>query len=202
MKNEGLVARKKKRFKVVKIKEESSTLVAPRIFKIEDDREYEVNEVWVGDITYIPLNNKFLYLSVVLDVGRRKIVGWSLDDTLGSEGVTKALADAYAREGQGERVFHSDQGVQYKSFSFIDFLKSKNGIRSMSRKGNCYDNAYVETFFKSFKRELIWIKEFSSEEELKREVFQFIEIWYNRKRMHSALDYKSPLEYELEIKAA
>ena len=72
----------------------------------------------------------------------------------------------------------------------------------MSRKGNCYDNAYVETFFKSFKSELIWIKEFSSEEELKREVFEFIEIWYNRKRMHSSLDYKSPLEYELEIKAA
>ena len=118
MKSEGLIARKKKRFKVVKIKEESSTVVAPRIFKIEDDLEYGVNEIWVRDITYIPVNNKFLYLSVVLDVGRRKIVGWSLDDTLSSEGVTKALADAYAREGQGERVFHSDQGVQYKSVSF------------------------------------------------------------------------------------
>jgi transposase InsO family protein len=137
-----------------------------------------------------------------MDLKRRKLIGWSLDKTLSSRGVIKALSDARAKEGVIGKVFHSDQGVQYKSLAFRELL-SENGIQgSMSRRGNCYDNAFVETFFKSFKSELFWNQNFESEEHLRSEIFEYIESWYNRKRIHTSLDNKSPLEYELEIKAA
>ncbi len=202
MKDEGLVARKKKRFKVVSLTEEINEEVHERVFKIEDKKEIQTNEIWAGDITYIPVDNKFLYLSVVMDLKRRKILGWSIDETLSSGGVTRALNNACKNENSVGSVFHSDQGAQYKSINFRKLLKEKGIQGSMSRKGNCYDNAFVETFFKTLKSELLWNQTFRSEEHLKFEIFEYIESWYNRKRIHSSLDNKSPLEYELEIKAA
>ena len=160
MNQENLTARIKNHFKVVSLDENISIDVHERLFKIEESKELEVNEVWAGDITYIPVDNKFIYLSVVMDLCRRKIVGWSLDETLSFEGVIKALDVAYSREGTTAYLFHSDQGVQYKSIRFRKSLE-KYGIKgSMSRKGNCYDNAYVESFFKTIKRELLWNKSF------------------------------------------
>jgi putative transposase len=202
MREEGLVARKKNSFKVVTLDEEITEDVHERVFRIEDEKELKVNEVWAGDITYLPVDNKFLYLSVVMDLKRRKILGWSLDKTLSSQGVINALSDASSREGVAGKVFHSDQGVQYKSLAFRELLSDHDIKGSMSRKGNCYDNAFVETFFKTFKSELIWNQTFESEEHLRSEIFEYIEIWYNRKRIHSSLDNKSPLEYELGINAA
>ena len=202
MRNEGLVARKKKAFKIVSLNEEVAKDAHNRLFKIEDKKDLEVNEVWAGDITYLPVDNKFLYLSVVMDLKRRKLIGWSLDKTLSSGGVIKALSDARAKEGVTGRVFHSDQGVQYKSLAFRKLLSDNDIQGSMSRRGNCYDNAFVETFFKSFKSELFWNQSFKNEEHLRSEIFEYIESWYNRKRIHSSLDNKSPLEYELGIKAA
>lgn len=202
MRSEGLVARKKKAFKVVGLNEDVAVNAHERVFKIEEKKDLKVNEVWAGDITYLPVDNKFLYLSVVMDLKRRKIVGWSLDETLSSEGVIKALSDAIVREGVAGRVFHSDQGVQYKSLAFRKFLSDNDIQGSMSRRGNCYDNAFVETFFKSFKSELFWNQSFESEDHLRSEIFEYIESWYNRKRIHSSLDNKSPLEYELGIQAA
>lgn len=202
MKEEGLVARKKKKFKLHIVKEKELDPVADRLFKIEDKEIFEKNKLWVGDITYIPFDNKFLYLSVVLDVARRKVVGWSLDQNLSSEGVIKALRNAHEREGCVGSIFHSDQGVQYKSRAFRAVLKEMGIKASMSRRGNCYDNAYVETFFKSFKSELLWNEGFASEENLCFKIFKYIEIFYNRERLHSALDYKSPMEYELGKLAA
>ena len=202
MKEEGLAARRKKRFKVHIVKEEKIESVAERLFKIEDNKKFSVNELWVGDITYIPFDNNFLYLSVVLDVGRRKIVGWSLDKTLSSDGVTKALRRAFSLEGTAANIFHSDQGVQYKSKVFRKVLQDMGIKASMSRRGNCYDNAYVETFFKTFKSELLWNDDFKSEDDLRFKIFKYIELFYNKKRLHSALDYKSPLEYEIEKRAS
>lgn len=202
MKKEGLIARKKKAFKVVKLNEETRLDAHERVFKIEEDRILQMNEVWVGDITYLPVDNNFLYLSVVMDIKRRKLVGWSLDKNLSSEGIIKALEDALIKEGETARVFHSDQGVQYKSLAFRKLLSDNKIQGSMSRKGNCYDNAFVETFFKTFKSELFWNQSFESEEHLRSEIFEYIENWYNKKRIHTSLDNKSPLEYELAIKAA
>ncbi len=202
MKKEGLAARRKKRFKVRVIKEDRVEAVASRLFKIEDDKKFSKNELWVGDITYIPFDNNFLYLSVVLDVGRRKVVGWSLDKTLSSRGVIRALKQALDSEGDSGKIFHSDQGVQYKSKAFREVLKEMGIKASMSRRGNCYDNAYIETFFKTLKSELLWNENFESEEDLNFKIFKYIELFYNKKRLHSALNYKSPLEYELDKLAA
>jgi transposase InsO family protein len=202
MKDEGLVARKKKAYKVVQLAEETATDAHERVFKIEEKKDLEVNEVWAGDITYLPVDNKFLYLSVVMDLKRRKLIGWSLDETLSSQGVIKALEDASIKEGVSGKIFHSDQGVQYKSLAFRKLLSDNNIQGSMSRRGNCYDNSFVETFFKSFKSELFWNQSFESEDHLRSEIFEYIESWYNRKRIHSSLDNKSPLEYELGIKDA
>jgi len=202
MRSEGLIARKKKAFKVVKLNEEIKTDAHERVFKIEEESFLEVNEVWAGDITYLPVDNKFLYLSVVMDLKRRKLVGWSLDKNLSSEGVIKALEDASKKEGRTGKVFHSDQGVQYKSLAFRKLLSNHKIQGSMSRKGNCYDNAFVETFFKSFKSELFWNQSFESEDHLRSEITEYIEVWYNKKRIHTSLDNKSPLEYELGINAA
>jgi putative transposase len=201
MKNQSLAARIKKSFKVVKDQDHIQAGVAKRLFKIEEKKEFELNDVWVGDITYIPINNKFLYLSAVMDLKRRKIVGWSIDETLGSNGVIKAFKEAVASEGTSGDVFHSDQGVQYKSEAFRALLDKAGTKASMSRKGNCYDNPFIETFFKTLKSELIWAKDFESEDDIKIQIFEFIEIWYNRKRIHTGLDNMSPLEYELELTA-
>jgi len=199
---ERLFARKKKAFKVVTLVENISEDVHKRLFKIEDEKDLEANEVWAGDITYLPVDNKFLYLSVVMDLKRRKVLGWSLDETLSSEGVIKALSNATKKEGQVGKIFHSDQGSQYKSLAFRKILNDYGIKGSMSRKGNCYDNAFVETFFKTLKSELLWNQSFESEEHLRSEIFNYIECWYNRKRIHTSLDNRSPLEYELTIKAA
>nr|WP_232215051.1 IS3 family transposase [Bacteriovorax sp. BAL6_X] len=202
MNEEGLAARKKKSFKAVSLDERVSNEAHERIFKIEENKEFKRNEVWAGDITYIPVDNKFLYLSVVMDLKRRKIVGWSIDETLSSIGVIKALENACKREREVASVFHSDQGAQYKSIGFRDTLKKYKIRGSMSRRGNCYDNAFVETFFKTIKSELLWNQNFLSEKHLKFEIFEYIESWYNRKRIHSSLDNKSPLEYELSALSA
>lgn len=199
---EHLIARKKKAFKVVTIAESISENVHERLFKIEEYKNLEANEVWAGDITYLPVDNKFLYLSVVMDLKRRKVLGWSLDETLSSEGVIKALSNAAKKEGLTGKIFHSDQGAQYKSLAFRKLLNDYEIQGSMSRKGNCYDNAFVETFFKTLKSELLWNQSFKSEDHLRSEIFNYIECWYNRKRIHTSLDNRSPLEYELGIKAA
>lgn len=203
MKELGLTADLKKKYKVMTTDSAHSNPIAPRIFKIEDDLAKYPQEVWGADITYVPFENKFLYLSVVLDFGTRKVVGWSITDTLETTGVLKALDMAFTHEGDKAGIIcHSDRGVQYASKVYRDFLDGKEAIPSMSRKGNCYDNALVESFFKTFKNEFLWRKKFNSEEELMNGIFEYIEIWYNRKRIHSSLGYLSPLEYELKIKSA
>lgn len=203
MKEMGLTADLRKKFKVMTTDSNHSEPIAPRVFKIEDENPKSPKEIWAANITYVPIDNKFLYLSVVLDIGTRKVVGWSIDESLSSAGVIRAMEMAFTHEGNKAGIIcHSDRGVQYASQAYRNLLDNKEAIPSMSRKGNCYDNAFVESFFKTLKSELIYRREFSTEREMRNAIFEYIETWYNRKRLHSSLGYLSPMEYEIKIKPA
>jgi len=155
------------------------------------------NEVWTGDITYIRTEEGWLYLAAVLDIYSRKVIGWQLDKNLNSELVERALKNALMdRRVEKGIIFHSDQGIQYASESFRKILRDNGFIQSMSRKGNCYDNAITETFFHTLKTELIHRTKYRTREEARRSIFEYIEIFYNRKRLHSAIGYCTPAEYE------
>lgn len=164
------------------------------------DRQFnreKINEVWTSDITYVPTNEGWLYLAAVLDIYSRKVIGWQLDKRLNTELVEEALKHAIEERRTTEGIiFHSDQGVQYASDSFRNLLKKHGFIQSMSRRGNCYDNAITETFFHTLKTELIGKRKYQTREEARRNIFEYIEIFYNRKRLHSAIGYVPPAEYE------
>jgi len=155
------------------------------------------NEVWTSDITYIRTEEGWLYLAAVIDIYSRKIIGWQLDKRLNSDLVERALYNALMdRKVESGIIFHSDQGIQYASESFRKLLKEHGFIQSMSRRGNCYDNAITESFFHTLKTELIYRSKYKTREEARRSIFEYIEIFYNRKRLHSAIGYRSPVEFE------
>lgn len=162
------------------------------------------NQKWTSDITYIWVQNKWLYLATVMDLHSRRIVGWSLDDSMTEALITSALTMAFNRRDVSPGlIVHSDRGTQYRSQGYIDYLYSKGCKISMSRKGNCWDNAPMESFFSRLKVELIYAKNYSSIEEAKSGIFAYIEIFYNRKRRHSANDDMSPVAFEeMAAKAA
>jgi putative transposase len=152
----------------------------------------------VGDITYISTGEGWLYLAAVEDLYQKKIVGWALDSRMTKELTLKAINQAITRERQDKGlIFHSDRGSQYAAYDYQDKLR-ENGIRqSMSAKGDCYDNACMESFFATLKKELVHRRRFKTREEAKIAIINYIETWYNTKRCHSSLDYMSPKEYEL-----
>ena len=155
------------------------------------------NEVWTSDITYIRTEEGWLYLAAVMDIYSRKVIGWQLDKKLNSDLVERALRNALMdRPVEKGIIFHSDQGIQYASESFRKLLRDNGFIQSMSRKGNCYDNAITETFFHTLKTELTHRTKYRTREEARQSIFEYIEIFYNRKRLHSAIGYCSPVEYE------
>ncbi|WP_414717451.1 IS3 family transposase [Sulfurovum sp.] len=156
------------------------------------------NEAWVTDITYIRTYEGWLYLAVVLDLFSRKIIGWAMSHRMTSSLALDALHMAIRRQQPKEDVLlHSDQGSQYSSYAWQNMLKHFNIIPSMSRRGNCYDNAVVESFFKTLKRECVKKQVFVTREEAKAVIFHYIEMFYNSKRRHSYLDYLSPNEFEV-----
>lgn len=164
------------------------------------DRDFikgKPNRVWSSDITYIKTDEGWLYLAAVLDTYSRKVIGWQLDKTMRSDLVERALQNALTdRKVKKGIIFHSDQGIQYTSDNFRKILREKGFLQSMSRKGNCYDNAITETFFHTLKTELVNRTKYRTREEARRSIFEYIEIFYNRKRLHSAIGYCSPVEYE------
>jgi putative transposase len=155
------------------------------------------NRVWASDITYIPTRKGWLYLAVVLDLFSRRVVGWatssSIDQALTVEALEQALEDR--RPGPG-LLHHSDRGVQYASDIYRQLLCCWSAESSMSRKGNCWDNAVVESFFSTLKRELVYGVDFDSHDRASSALFEYIEVFYNRQRTHASLDYVSPAEYE------
>ncbi len=155
------------------------------------------NKKWTSDITYIWVENKWLYLATVMDLYSRRIVGWSFGETMTEALIEDALTMAFdRREVEPGLVVHSDRGVQYRSQRYVDCLNRKGCRISMSRKGNCWDNAPMESFFSRLKVELIYAKNYRSIEEAMSGIFSYIEIFYNRKRRHSANGGLSPAAFE------
>ena len=155
------------------------------------------NQKWTSDITYIWVKNKWLYLATVMDLYSRRIIGWSFDETMTVELIEQALNMAFdSRNASPGLIVHSDRGVQYRAQKYIDRLTSKGCRISMSRKGNCWDNAPMESFFGRLKVELVYAKDFQSIEEARSGIFSYIEIFYNRKRRHSANGGISPATFE------
>jgi transposase InsO family protein len=166
------------------------------------DRAFEAerpNEKWVADVTYIPTGSGWMYLAAVLDLYSRRIVGWAMaakqDETLVEQAMAMALTHRKPPEGL---LHHSDRGCQYTSHAYQAFLKD-HGIRvSMSRKGNCWDNAVMERFFGTLKRECTSRTRFANHEQARTALFEYIEVYYNRVRKHSTLGYLSPVQFELQ----
>ena len=160
------------------------------------------DQKWACDLTYVWTDEGWLYLSVVIDLFSRKVVGWSMSDDLKAAGVAEALEMALVRRKPGPDaglLHHSDRGVQYACELYRDLLDEHGITRSMSRPGNCYDNAVVESFFGTLKSELVEQRRYRTRDEARASVFEWIECWYNRKRRHSSLGYLSPEAFEAQI---
>jgi len=155
------------------------------------------NQAWVGDITYIPTEEGWLYLATVIDLFSRMVVGWAVGERMTTDLVEQAFLKAYwKRKPTDNLIFHSDRGSQYASHSYQKLLKTLNVRQSMSAKGNCYDNAVAENFFSKLKTEFVNHEKFNSRKEAKLGIFEYIEMFYNRERKHSNLLYLSPLQFE------
>lgn len=199
MQEKGLRARNGKGFKY-RARIESKTHVCDNLLA----RKFDVNEPnrkWVSDITYIRVSRQWIYLAVVMDLFSRKVIGWSLDNHMRESLIIDALNMAIdCRSGARDVLLHSDRGVQYRGNDYQNVLKEKGIQCSMSRKGNCWDNAVMESFFGRFKVELIYAENYKSIEAAQAGIFEYIEMFYNQFRRHSANDYLSPNEYEQQYK--
>ncbi len=194
------------------MREDNLLAVQPRAFVVTTDSDHKlevylnlagrmkltgVNQLWVADITYIRLHRDFVYLAVILDAYSRKVVGWELDRTLAARLPIAALEKAITeRQSPPGLVHHSDRGVQYASGDYARILSKHQMIPSMSRPANPYDNASCESFLKTLKREEIYANEYRDLEHLRTNIQEFIEQYYNRCRLHSALGYRPPVEFE------
>lgn len=195
MREEGLRAKAAKKFKATTNSKHSQP-VAPNTLN-RDFSATAPNQKWVGDITYIWTEEGWLYLAVVIDLFSRKAVGWSIQSRMTAELVCNALQMAIRRRGKAAGTLcHFDRGSQYASDLFQALLRQNGFTCSMSRKGNCWDNAVAESFFHSLKVEAIYGETFRTRDEARRAVFDWIECFYNTNRRHSALGYLSPLDFE------
>lgn len=160
----------------------------------------DIDQLWVADLTYIRLREAFVYLAVVLDAYSRLVVGWALDDSLHALLPLTALRGALqVRHPQPGLVHHSDRGVQYASHSYVELLLDHGAVPSMSRAGNPYDNARCESFIKTLKQEEIYTRQYRDRADLELHIGEFIEQYYNRQRLHSALQYRSPEQFERSL---
>ena len=195
MREGQLGARPRKPYRVT-TKSNHGHPVAENVLK----RQFSVptaNRVWVSDITYIATAEGWMYLCVVLDLYSRRVVGWSMGKGLGMELAVRALLMAMLRRRPLRGlVLHTDRGVQYCATAFRDLAADRGIVQSMSRKGDCWDNACAETFFASLKTELVGSRIFVTREQARREIFEYLEVFYNRRRLHSYLGYLTPDEFE------
>lgn len=188
-------AKRRQRFKVTTHSKYTLWIAPNRL-----DRQFTVlkpNKVWVGDVTFIPTREGWLYLSVLIDLFSRKVVGWSMSDRndvkLVSAALQMALDDRSPPKGL---IHHTDRGNLYAAHAYRALQEQHNLVASMSRKGDCYDNAVAESFFATLKNEVTIFKNYSTRQEAKSDIFRYIEIFYNRQRIHQTLGYKTPSEFE------
>ena len=197
MRENGLVARIPKRFKKTTLSEHDRR-IAPNLL----ERNFKVDKpdtAWVGDITYVWTDEGWLYLAVLIDLASRRVVGWAAADHMRDELTLEALEAALeGRAGAdfSQLVHHTDRGSQYASDDYIAALEARGITRSMSRKGDCWDNAVAESFFATLKKELIHRNDFETRKEAIEAIFEYIETYYNRQRRHSHNEYLSPVSYE------
>jgi len=186
----------KRRFRVNTTDSNHNLPIAPNLLN-RDFYSSVPDTKYVGDITYIPTNEGWLYLATVIDLYSRKIVGWSMAENMKTSLVNNALKMAIAKRGPLKGlIWHTDRGSQYASYEHKDLLQKHGIIQSMSRKGNCWDNAVAESFFHSLKTELIYREIFETRAQANQAIFEYIEVFYNRQRMHSANGNLSPVEFE------
>ena len=195
MSKNGIYAKTKRKFKVT-TQSKHTHPVSPNLLN-QDFHSDQPNKIWVSDITYIWTMAGWLYLTVILDLFNRQVVGWSISRRLTANTTTiPALVDAFQRHHPAKGlIFHSDLGVQYACYEFRKKLSEYKMIQSMSSKGNCYDNAVVESFFRTLKTELVYFEKYVTREQAKLSIFEYIEVFYNRQRLHSALGYQIPAEF-------
>jgi len=200
MSEENLKAIQPKAFKP-KTTDSKGTTAAPNLVAEINPQECALGKIIIGDITYIRLRGgKFCYLAIWQDKVSRRIIGWSLALEMTAELVISALKKAIQKGLiRAGAIVHSDRGSQYASIAFRELLRRNGFQQSMSGKGNCYDNAQAESFFSRFKAELLENGVFEDEEQARSEIFSYVEGYYNLRRLHSSLDYKSPLEFEMEL---
>jgi transposase InsO family protein len=185
-----------KRFKVNTTDSNHRHPIAANVLNRDFDQELP-DQAWAADITYVPTDEGWLYLGVVIDLCSRRIVGWSMGSSLKAELCTAALEMAIGqRNPSAGLIHHSDRGCQYACGLYRDLLESQGIVCSMSNKGNCYDNAVAESFFKTLKAELVYHRHYATRQEAMASIFDYIEVFYNRQRLHSSLRYKSPAQYE------
>lgn len=202
MQEDGLVARRPRRY-VHTTDSNHVDPIAPNLLDRKFAVSAELDRVWVSDITYVPTRQGWLYLATVLDLASRRCIGWALGETLEVDLPIAALRMAIAaRNPEPAVVHHSDRGSQYASTDYRALLGAHGMIASMSRKGNCWDNAVAESFFATIEFELIMKHDWHTRDEARRTISRYIEIWYNRQRRHSTLGYVSPAEYERRLQAA
>ncbi len=195
MREDGIVARRRRQYK----KPVSAQRIQPFASNILN-RQFQVNtkdRVWACDVSYFWTHTGWIHLAIVMDLYSRRIIGWSMNNRVDKELTQDALGMAFTNRNPSASITHySDQGAEYTNKDYQTLLKEHNMIISMSRKANCYDNAVVESFFKTIKAELARKTKFKTQDEAKSAIFEYIEVFYNRKRMHSTLGYLSPVEYE------
>ena len=199
MRQHGIRAAASRRFRPMTTDSRHGLPVAPNLLE-QRFVAPAPNQVWLADITYVPTNEGWLYLAAILDLATRKVVGWAMRDHLRTELAAAALVMATQRQRPGPGlIHHSDRGSQYASGEYRKLL-AKAGMRaSMGRTGNCYDNAPMESFFHTLKVELVHQRQWATREEARRDLFAYVEGYYNRQRMHSALGYLSPEQAELRM---
>jgi putative transposase len=202
MRAAGLEGRCKKRWRTTTVADPEAELARDLIQRHFGTCE-EIDRRYVGDITYIATWEGWSYLATVIDLASRKVVGWAIADHMRTELVTDALAMAFANRAPQEGViFHSDRGRQYTGHDFAELARANGVVLSVGRKGECWDNAVAESFFATIKRELIDTRAWPTRAGLRRAVFEYIEGWYNTRRLHSTLGYLSPSQYEARIHKA
>jgi transposase InsO family protein len=201
MRNNAIRAKTKRKFRVTTDSRHDHPVAPNRL-----DRQFEVaapNTVWVADISYIPTREGWLYLAVVLDLFSRQVVGWAMDQQMPQELTLAALDMAIQRRRPLPGcMHHSDRGSQYAAGDYQKQLAKYGMVCSMSRKGNCWDNAPMESFFHSLKTEQVHHCDYQTRDEARRDIFEYIEVFYNRQRRHSTLGYLSPAQFELAALAA
>lgn len=191
----GIEARRKRKFRLA-YKSRNTAPAAPNLLRWPFKADHP-DQIWVTDVTFISTRSGWLYLAVMIDLYTRVVVGWSMRDRPNQELVNEALMmAAEQRRPKPGLIHHSDQGILYSSGSYLTLLKKYGMLRSMSGKGNCYDNAVAESFFSSLKNEIVHHRNYQTRDEARTEIFEYIELFYNRKRLHQSLNYQTPMKYK------